>query len=367
MWAVWPLVAAFGISLAGCWWLTRRAGALTLGRVTPTSDRWHQHVTPGLGGLPIFAGFAVVLVLQAGLVGITAVFLFSALPLLVLGLVDDLKPMPPRVKLVAQVFSALLFLCLVLAQTGQGGRFISSGWAVFAVALVMYLIWLLTIINATNLLDNMDGLSGGVSLIACLTIAVMAVGNPELQALPTVFTTLAAAIAGFLLLNIHPAKLFMGDAGSLWIGLCVAGGAVLVIPNGVISQPPNVLISLHSLLLPLLICAVPVSDTLMVMITRTQRGQSVAVGGKDHLSHRLVYLGISETWSVAMLWCVAVAGSVIALLYNRLPHSLWVAMVMVFVAVVVLSIVWLVRCTPYNVNAAQDTAARDVANLPGSK
>ncbi len=353
MWVFWPASAAFVCSLTGCWVIIRSQRLQQFGNIAPSADRWHQNVTPGLGGIPVFAAFAGVSFWVSGLLisgqaEITHTILLAAIPLLLAGIWDDLKPVRPRYKLTVQVTAAALVLLLPLWFTGQSAFVGKTGAAIVITLTVgmLCLLWIVAIINAINLTDNMDGLSGGLSLIACVTIAAIAVRDEQSLSLYSTYSILASAILGFLVLNVKPAKLFMGDAGALWIGLAVGVGSLLAMTGGVTPLSQQTEFSDPTLwLLPPLICAVPLSDTLMVMVTRVQRGQPVSMGGRDHLSHRLVYCGFSERVSVAILWLVALLASWLALSSQALPSVVFVSLVALFVVSVGASIVWLVRAT----------------------
>jgi len=233
------------------------------------------------------------------------VLLGAVTVLFIAGVVDDLRPMGAKTKFSAQVFA----VCLLLA--GQGFLEPSSSGIV---GLLVIGFWLLSLINGVNLLDNMDGTAAGTSLISALCISLFALqlAEPDLAA---VYLALSGAIAGFLMLNINPAKLFMGDAGSLWIGLMIGSGAISV---SVINSSQSELIT-YWLWIPILICSVPLLDTTSVCITRTLRGQSIAQGGRDHLSHRLVARGFTERQSAAILWIVSAGGAAAAWQFIRLP------------------------------------------------
>ncbi len=331
-------LAAFGMTFFGCWFISQSVRLKNIGNVAPTEDRWHQTITPGLGGIPIYIGFVSAALLAGTSQPSCWVIILSALPLLIAGTYDDLKPIAPKTKLVVQLISATVFLVLMARYGALGGSLIQ--WLVCC-------IWLVAIINAINLLDNMDGLAAGVALIACLTIAYLLGKSDALSGVSYLYHLLAASIAAFLSLNRHPAKLFMGDAGALWLGFAVGAGVVLLmsdIKNATNAESASSYVQHWSI--ALLICAVPISDTLMVMITRKLRGQAVSIGGRDHLSHRLVAIGLSDKTGVAMLWLVALIASLLAIGIHRLPSSNWIAIVLAFVAVQVACIVWLTSQTP---------------------
>jgi len=342
------------MALAGCWIITASTRLRKLGNVAPVEDRWHQSATPGLGGVPIYIAFCLVACLAGELPPLSMAILLSALPLLVIGLYDDLKPVRPGLKLKAQMLSACAFLLFVFSPSGGQHFFGDGNLAVQVLSLLVCLTWIVAVINSINLLDNMDGLAGGIALIACLTLAVLIYRSNQYLEMSVLLIILAASIAGFLVLNYQPAKLFMGDAGALWIGLVVGIGALIVVRAESVNhveQSPFLLPV--NWLLALMVCAVPISDTLMVMITRKLRGQPVSVGGRDHLSHRLVAIGFSERVSVGILWAVALVSSILAVLIQALPASVWITPVGIFLVLLLASIICLVRLSASSMSAGQ--------------
>lgn len=344
--ALWvSMLIALITAFLGCWLITSFSVLRMLGNVEPVKERWHKSATPGLGGVPIYLGLAAGVISLNAETGMGLALLVSAAPLLVLGAYDDVKALTPKIKLTGQIASALL-VCILLAFNLPDNivtSFTVNNYVFTAPAnrvmlgayLLVCVFWIVAIINAVNLLDNMDGLAGGVSLIACLCIATITGQTPAFAAISSFYFIISAALAGFLLLNYNPAKLFMGDAGALWIGLVVGIGAIFVVlaqsanPHPIASTPLSLL-----WLLPALICTVPISDTIMVTVTRKLRGQPASVGGSDHLSHRLVCLGFGERTAVAILWLAAGIGAFIAIVaYVKPMHIGLFPMFSYFIAV----------------------------------
>ena len=268
--------------------VTRRAGVVAM----PRSDRWSRKPTALLGGVGIFVAFAVgLLVLQPRVDGLwplmaAATFLFGV------GLVDDLFSLRPYAKLVMQVAAASMLPMVGLVLPWTPSLIINDVITVF---------WMVGITNAVNLLDNMDGLAGGVTALACVFQALYFLVNNQIVA-AMVALLLASAVVGFLAFNFHPASIFMGDCGSLFLGFMLGGMALLNNwgrSRGLVSV----------LMTPVLIMLVPIVDTSLVTVTRILRGRPVSQGGRDHVSHRLVAIGLSERRAVLMLYgLTAVSG-----------------------------------------------------------
>nr|WP_272505132.1 hypothetical protein [Salinibacter ruber] len=235
---------------------------------------------------------------DVGLIGGGATLLFAV------GMVDDLWGVGPTTKLAAQVGAAVLLMA--------AGHVFGPEWPLWASAPVT-LVWVIGITNAVNLLDNMDGLAAGIGGIAAVALTAFAAAGGALTAfaaaggaLPAALLggTVGGAALGFLWFNAKPARIFMGDCGSLVLGYGVA--ALAVMGQGAVAAGPGV-----AVLAPICALAVPILDTTLVTVARTQAGRPVTNGGQDHTSHRLVTLGLSESAAVGTLHGMgAVAGGV---------------------------------------------------------
>ena len=302
---IWPALAAFIVAVLLT--LLIKPVALAAGAVAvPKADRWHRGRIPLLGGVAITGAVLLVSALTPGLTRQSWVLIAAGASLALVGLVDDVRPIRPQTKLVAQlvVASAIARSGLTLGLTD-----------VPALDQLITVVWLVGLSNAFNLLDNMDGLAAGIGLIAAAFRAIFFLqdGNVEGAMLAGIIT---GALAGFLLFNFQPASIFMGDTGSLFIGLMVGGLSVLgpyAYSRGTFSV----------VLLPVLLLLVPIFDTAFVTVARTLAGRSVAQGGRDHTSHRLVALGLSERGAVLMLWAIAVVSGLTAVLSYQygLPYT----------------------------------------------
>lgn len=292
-----------------------RAFALRHGYVARArGDRWHSEPTPYLGGVAIFVGFAIALaagfavVSPAGLVdpqiwpeptGWRPLIALAAAGgmMFVAGLWDDVRPLRPATKLLAQLIAGAVLI--------SGGVMVRL-FGVLPVDVVISLFWFVGITNAMNLLDNMDGLATGVVAIASVFLGVVFVLD-GLSPFALVAFTLAGASIGFLRHNAHPARIFMGDSGSLFLGIFLAGLAL--------APAPGLSRGLFGVLaVPLLVLAVPILDTTLVTAGRIAEGRPIARGGRDHASHRLVALGLPEKEAVRVLWLLAAAGGAMGVL-----------------------------------------------------
>lgn len=284
----------------------------------PSDDRWHDRPVALMGGLAIAGAVA----LGAGVVQFPAdpmwLLLVGAGLMFGVGVADDRWGFRPDAKVLAQVLAAAMLLY-------AGHEFWRGGPAWASIPLTF--LWVIGVTNAFNLIDGIDGLAAGVAAVAAgaLVLIGLALGQPDVAAL---MAAVMGAALGFLLYNAPPARVFMGDGGSLLLGYLLAAGALGVQRGG----GPIV-----GTLVPIAVLAVPIFDTTFVTITRLLRGQSVTRGGTDHVHHRLVRLGFSERRAVATLCGASVlfGGAAVAALWMRPQLTLAVAGLCLVAAMVV--------------------------------
>lgn len=294
--------------------LSQRTGLLTRHR----SGRWNEKSIPSSGGIAIFLAFMIAS-LASGLPNLATLgILAGALIAFLLGLVDDLLTISPPVKLAGQIVAAS-----TIVYTGTVTVFFESSIP----NLLISIFWLVAMSNALNLLDNMDGLSTTTTLVAASFLAYFFFLGQNADLLPLALAIAGAAL-GFLLFNFPPASIFMGDSGSLFLGITLAGLAIAKEP-----QASNIFAVMG---VPLLILMLPILDTTMVSITRLLRGQSPAVGGRDHMSHRLVSLGLSERRVVLLLAGISLVSGLLAVALEGFSYAL--SLLLIPVAVVLLAL-----------------------------
>ena len=305
-------IAAFVVATAVLWLLLRSPARGRLLAV-PSDERWHEQPTPLFGGIGIFAGFVagVALALATGAVewsGELGGILAGVAIVFVAGLVDDLWHLGPIAKLGAQILAAVVVLASGLDVEIVGNDVLAWG---------IGLLWLVGITNAFNLLDNMDGLAATLAIVSCAYFAIDAVTEHTNDTVLVLALALGLACAGFLPFNLRPrrgAAVFMGDSGSLVIGFALASLALAA--SWTVAGT-----TVATILLPLLVLAIPILDTTLVTIARLVEKRPVTQGGRDHTSHRLVYYGLSETKAVLLLAIVASAIGATALAYNVLDNG----------------------------------------------
>ena len=272
----------------------------------PREDRWHSVPTPSSGGLAIFlgcaAGYCLVCPARHPRIALAAAVLW------VFGFLDDRLRLSPRLKMSAQIAAAGFVVA--------GGVVTPlTQWYLLDAALSMF--WIVMITNALNLIDNMDGLCGGVVVIICLFRCGFL--NAEgYRADAALYAVIAAALAGFLIFNYHPARIFMGDCGTMPMGFAL-GALTLAGP------PAQAGTALAEFFCPALIFAYPIFDVALVSVLRTLAGRPITQGGRDHSSHRLASLGLGQRWVVWILWLVTGIGCSIGTMVRWVPGLLLLA------------------------------------------
>ena len=307
--------------------------------------RWGRRVVPRLGGSAIFAGFMGGSLLWVGVLP-QFLALYAGLALVAaLGLVDDLRRLPPYTKLIGQ----LLIGCLMVL----GGVRISlpSFWAWLSILLSV--LWFVLVMNALNLLDNMDGLAAGVGAIAAGFCAVHAALAREWTVM-SLNAALCGSCLGFLLFNFPPAKIYMGDSGSHFIGLSLAALSLA----GTWRHSTQLL---SVLAVPTLVLAVPIFDTCFVTIQRLLHGQHPFVGGTDHVSHRLAVLGLSTQQSVTLLYGISACLGLLSVVTVNLNAPTTFAVWLLVVTLLVLFGRYLARVKVYRLAARADPSLPSVS------
>ena len=322
-----------------------RAFAVRNGYVAkPKSDRWHKRPTAMLGGVGIFVSTVAAYFLLVPFSFDSLVVLAGGSFLFFVGLIDDLITVRPYQKLIGQLIGAgiLVFYGLSIPLTGLE-----------VVDIWLTVFWVIGITNAINLLDNMDGLAAGISAIAAFSLALNFATNGLTNEL-LLASALIGALIGFLVFNFNPASIFMGDCGSMFIGFMLAGTVLL---NQVGGRSRGIAAILA---VPVLILFVPIFDTTFVTILRKLWGRKASQGGRDHTSHRLVALGLTERRAVLMLYAFAIIAGALALVVGQVGAIQSFALIGAFTAGLTILGVYLSKVKVYEVEA-EDQAVKENA------
>jgi UDP-GlcNAc:undecaprenyl-phosphate GlcNAc-1-phosphate transferase len=297
----------------------------------PKLDRWHKKPTAMLGGAAIFFTTALMFAIFGPKTHDSLIVFAGASFLFLVGLLDDILNIKPYQKLIGQLIGASIIV-------GFGLRLPLTGFEIVDIWLTVF--WLVGITNAINLLDNMDGLAVGISAIAAISLAIGFGTNGQIDEL-TLTVIFIGALLGFLAYNFNPASIFMGDCGSMFVGFLLAS-SVLLGQTGGRSR------GIFSILaVPVLILFVPIFDTTFVTILRKLWGRKASQGGRDHTSHRLVALGLSERAAVLMLYVFAIMAGALSLLVSRIGTMQSLALVALFTIVLAILGVYLSKVKVY--------------------
>lgn len=294
--------------------LARATGALD----RPGPRRIHKEPVPTLGGVAIaiaVLGVAWLARMLPGpareldpqpLLGLT----FATIPVLALGIVDDLRGTPPWVKLAIQACAALVLVNFgygIPLLTNPFGGPIQSGW----LNLPLTVIWVLIVINAINLIDGLDGLASGAVLIASLALWWVARTHGDFYVM-FIGALLAGATLGFLRYNFPPARVFMGDVGSHFLGLTLAAGSLLENRKETAAL---------TLLFPLVAMGLPIADSALAFARRAVHGKPVFRADSEHIHHRLLRLGLSPRGALMVLWFLCLYLGVMAVAVAAMPRA----------------------------------------------
>lgn len=347
------LMAASALLLAiGVTPLARYA-ALRLGVTdAPAARKLHSNPVPLLGGAAIYVAFILALLFFGNRFYINEVvgIFVGATLMSLMGIADDRWELGSYIKLAGQLIAAG-----ILIYSGVQVR-LFGGWLDIALTLV----WVVGMTNAMNLLDNMDGLSGGIAMIAAVFFTLLAALSNQ-YLVGALAAALAGACAGFLIYNWNPAHIFMGDGGALFIGFLLAAvGIKLRFPSNSDSI---------TWIIPILVMAVPVFDTTLVFLSRLRRGQNpLTTPGKDHLSHRLAHLTGSRREAVLICYLLAGSAGLVAVFLTQANAIEALAVDAALLVLVIYGLWWLefyrggVRppaSTPQSPPVASDVAAMD--------
>jgi len=315
----WDYVAVGVIAALATWLATfavRKVAVEAQLVVVPSERRIHERPTPTAGGAAMLVAFLMAMVVASALPGLHDLFVGSSEPLgavlavgviFAVGFYDDIREMSPPAKIAGQVLAAsvLYFLGITMFQLKVpfGGEVVLSA----DVTPLVGAIWVVGITNAVNLIDGLDGLAAGIVAIAAGALCIYGIRLEHLGVLPgSDVGPLLAAIAcgvsvGFLPHNFHPAKIFMGDAGALMLGLLMAA-STMVIGGRTPDVSGETYFFFAPLFIPFFILGVPILDMAFAIVRRTVRRSGLSTPDKDHLHHRLLRLGHGQRRSVLILW-----------------------------------------------------------------
>ncbi|MFN3329736.1 MAG: glycosyltransferase family 4 protein, partial [Pyrinomonadaceae bacterium] len=297
----------------------------------PRADRWHKKPTAMYGGVPIFITVWLAYLLFVEWNREISIILAGSSLLFLVGLIDDIFDIKPYQKLLGQIFGALFIIGNGILLNWTESTLINSAVTFF---------WIIGITNAINLLDNMDGLAAGIAVIAA-TITLISLYEAGGYNDAVMISGFIGALLGFLIFNFNPASIFMGDAGSMFIGFFLSTSILL-------SQTAGRSRSIASVLaVPVLTLFVPIFDTTFVTILRKLSGKKISQGGRDHTSHKLVALGLSEKKAVLLLYGLAAVAGILAIIVRNLEFTQSVALIATFTVILIMAGIYLAKVKAY--------------------
>ena len=295
---VWAFVIALIVTYI-CTPLVRTL-AVKIGAIdAPDARKVHQVSIPRLGGLAIYIGYMVSLLYSVKDISSVKGLLIGSVILVAVGIWDDVKQIGPKTKLLGQIVAALM-----LPIFDNAIHFISIGDHMLYLeylSIPLTVFWIVGFTNIVNLIDGLDGLAAGISLIACIAICIVTLQMGQVD-LACITLALAGAACGFLRYNFNPAKIFMGDTGSMLLGYTMAAISVM----GSVKTAATV-----GLVVPVIVLGLPILDTLFAIVRRRINGRPVFQPDKGHLHHRLLAMGLTQKQAVLLMYAItAVLGCV---------------------------------------------------------
>ena len=309
----------------------RRTGALD----KPDARKVHERPIPRIGGIGIYAAFMVSILVQLLFIELTPEFMTSIIGLMVggtiivvIGIIDDYCDLPAKVKLLGQIIAAAVLVIVFDVRidfiTDPLGDFIYLEF--FAIPATIF--WIVGLTNTVNLIDGLDGLAAGVSSIAAVTIFLVAMeeGSPFVA---MVTAALAGAAVGFLYYNFNPARIFMGDTGSMFLGFMLAGISVV----GAVKSAATI-----ALIVPILALGLPILDTTFAIVRRARNHRPIFKPDKGHLHHRLLARGFTQKQAVLLMYVVSALFGLCALALTAVSTQAATLIILIVAAAVFLGV-----------------------------
>lgn len=300
--------------------------AVKIGAVDqPNARKVHTRIMPRMGGLAIYISFFLVLFLSQGLTSELIGLFWGGTVLVLVGIVDDMKDIPAKVKLCGQILAACIVVAFGVRVDFMTNIFFGGMFQLSIFSGPFTVLWIVSIINAVNLIDGLDGLAAGISTIAAITMAIVGYASGQ-YLMASMAMILIGATLGFLKYNFHPAKIFMGDTGSMFLGYNLAIFAVMGFAKS---------FTLLSLVPPLLVLAIPILDTLFAIIRRKMNHKPIFKPDKNHLHHCLLKYGFSHRDTVLIIYAVSAVLALCGLIMTYLNSTQGILLLVVISVLVI--------------------------------
>lgn len=303
--------------------IAKHVGAMDI----PNERKVHKVPMPRLGGLSIFFGFLLGYMLFGEQSIVMNSILIASFVVILIGVFDDIKPLKASVKFIGQLVAACIIVFygnIILRDVSAFGIYIDFGF----LSIPFTIFFILGCINCMNLIDGLDGLAAGISSIYFATIGIIAImqGKFGLDFLLT-FIMLGSTL-GFLVHNFNPATIFMGDSGSMFLGLIISVIALLGFKN----------VTMTSLIIPLLLLAIPILDTIFAIIRRTLKGEKISTPDKYHIHHQLLKRNLSQRQTVLAIYVINILFAIASIVYvlkdaklGYIIYGILLAIVLIFI------------------------------------
>ena len=277
----------------------------------PNERKIHKKPMPRLGGIGIFSGFLIGYMLFGNHTYLMNSILIGSFVLLIVGMIDDINSLKARYKFLGQFVASLIVVLyggLLLKDVSFFGLYFDFG--IFAYPITI--LFILGCINCMNFIDGMDGLAGGISSIFFLTIGIIAVIKGQFALATALTFIMLGSTLGFLFHNFYPAKIFMGDSGSMFLGLMIAVITLLGFKSTMMS----------AIIIPFFILAVPIFDTIFAIIRRKLKGESFATPDKSHIHHQLLKRNFSQRQTVITIYIITILFSAASMIYSLVNQKI---------------------------------------------
>lgn len=295
----------------------------------PNERKIHKVPMPRLGGLAIFLAFLLGYILYGDVSTQMLSILIGGFLLILVGIVDDINPVKARYKLIAQIIAATIVVLygeLYFTNVTLLGFniYFNEFWGSLT-----SIIFIVAITNAINLIDGLDGLAAGISSIYFLTIAIIAFILNRIGGLDVIISLIMlGSTLGFLFHNFPPAKIFMGDTGSLFLGFMIS----------IIALLGYKVTTFTSLIVPIIILAIPIFDTVFAILRRLLKGQNIGVADKEHFHHQLLKMKYSPTKSILIIYAIDIAFAAVSIFYilgdNQIAIAIYVVLMILLLFVI---------------------------------
>lgn len=270
--------------------LAVKAGAMD----APDARKVHTKPIPRMGGLAIYLGFVLAVIASMHINREVMGLLLGGTVILIVGIIDDLKQLSPKVKLAGQILAAVVLVLFDIRIEWITNPFGDMLYLEY-LSVPLTLLWVVGLTNTVNLIDGLDGLAAGVSTIAAVTILLVALQQNFLT-VAILMAALAGSALGFLQHNFNPAEIFMGDTGSMFLGYMLAAISV----TGTVKSAATI-----ALIVPIVALGLPIMDTAFAILRRYRNGRPIFKPDKGHLHHRLLAMGLSQKQAVLLMYVIS--------------------------------------------------------------